>query len=48
MAPTTGLVCPSCTRPVAHIEKRTERTLMFVCPECGHRWSADEPETPEE
>jgi len=46
-APTpTGLVCPACRRPVAVVENRVAHTLVYLCPACGHNWSASEPGTP--
>jgi DNA-directed RNA polymerase subunit RPC12/RpoP len=42
----TGLVCPSCRKPVAVIEDETVSALLMTCPECGHRWTADEPGPP--
>jgi hypothetical protein len=44
----TGLVCPQCRQAVALIENRLPRTLVFWCPGCGFRWSADEPGTPKQ
>jgi hypothetical protein len=41
----TGLVCPQCRQPVAIVENRTARSLVFECPACGNRWSAVEPGT---
>ena len=38
----SGLVCPVCRQPVALIENRTARSLVFQCQECGNRWSAAE------
>jgi DNA-directed RNA polymerase subunit RPC12/RpoP len=42
----TGFVCCACQRPVALIENKLPRTLVFHCPACGHWWSADAPGTP--
>jgi hypothetical protein len=42
----TGLVCPACKRPVAHIEHETPQGLTFYCPACGNRWSAETPGAP--
>jgi ribosomal protein L44E len=42
----TGLVCPSCRKPVAVIDEHTAQTMVMTCPECGHRWTTDEPDTP--
>jgi hypothetical protein len=42
----TGLICPQCREPVAIVENRLPHTLVFWCPACDHRWSADEPGTP--
>jgi hypothetical protein len=44
----TGLVCSACERPVALIENKLPRTLVFHCPACGHWWSVDEPGTPKQ
>jgi hypothetical protein len=41
--PTTGLVCPACRKPVGIIENRLPKILIFLCPACGNRWSAEEP-----
>ena len=41
--PLTGLVCPSCTQPVAVIENWMPGTVVLHCPACGHRWSVSEP-----
>jgi len=43
----TGLVCPKCQAPVAVIENKKKGLLLFRCPACGHRWSADEPQRQE-
>jgi uncharacterized protein YbaR (Trm112 family) len=46
--PKTGLVCPACKQPVAVIENRLARMLVFVCPACGNRWSATESGAPKQ
>ena len=38
----TGIVYPQCREPVAQVE-RTSSGLLFACPACGNRWSAEEP-----
>jgi predicted RNA-binding Zn-ribbon protein involved in translation (DUF1610 family) len=42
----TGLVCPQCKEPVAIVENRLPKQLVFLCPACGNRWSAEEPGAP--
>ena len=41
--PRTGLVCPACHEPVSIIENTMRKILVFLCPTCGHRWTAEEP-----
>jgi hypothetical protein len=45
-APHTGLVCQQCRQPVAVIENRLPKIVVFLCPACQHRWSAEEPGAP--
>ena len=40
----TGLVCVSCRKAVAVIEEHAPLLLM-TCPDCGHCWTTDEPNT---
>jgi len=42
--PYTGLVCPTCRQPVAMVENRLPKTVVFHCPACGKRWSTSEPD----
>ena len=44
----TGLVCPECKQPVGLVENRTPHSVVFLCPLCGHRWSAEEPKAPKQ
>ena len=47
-SPPHGLVCPHCRQPVAVIENRLQRMILFICPACQHRRSAEEPGAPKE
>jgi len=44
----TGLVCPQCRQPVAVVENRLPRMLLFRCAACDYRWSAEEPGAPKQ
>ena len=44
----TRLVCPQCRQPVGVIENKLPCTLIFWCPLCDFRSSADEPGTPKQ
>ena len=44
----TGLRCPACKQPVAVIENQLPKVLVFWCPACQHRWSAEEPGPPKQ
>ena len=39
----TDLACQSCRLPVAQAEYETPSAMTFMCPACGHRWSAEAP-----
>ena len=39
----TGVVCPQCNERVAVIENMMPKSMVFFCPACGNRWSAEEP-----
>ena len=36
-------VCPQCKERVAIIENMMPKVIVFLCPACGNRWSAEEP-----
>jgi DNA-directed RNA polymerase subunit RPC12/RpoP len=42
----TGIVCPSCGKPVGVAENKALSEVMFWCPACNHRWIIEKPETP--
>jgi hypothetical protein len=41
--PRYGPRLPCCQKPVGTIENKLPKILVFLCPACGNRWSAEEP-----